>query len=126
MAARGDIDLVLSALPEFQEVTRVSEVTALWDVMVAVDGCPPVRLLVDNGINDLYLQALLRDLSLDENPSLLLEVASDYGVVGLISFGDDLYLRAGCFLEFSDVGAITNTLLAVVYAFHDYRRRLTT
>lgn len=125
MATRSDIDLVLSAVDEFKEVRRVPEASALWDVSVVVDGREPVRLLIDNGINDIYLQALVRDPSLDANPGLLLEVLEGYGVVGLTTLNGDLYLRAGCFLEHSEVHAITNTLLSVVYAYNTYRERLT-
>lgn len=125
MATRSDIDLVLSALDEFEEVRRVPDAKALWDVSVVVDGYEPVRILVDNGINDIYLQALVRDPSLDANPALLLETLEGYGVVGLTTLHGDLYLRAGCFLEYSEVHAITNTLLSVVYAFNAYRERLT-
>lgn len=124
MATRSDIDLVLSTLDEFADVKRVPEATALWDVSVVVDGKDPVRLLVDNGINDIYVQALVRDSCLDVNPGLLLEVLEGFGVVGLTTLNGDLYLRAGCFLKYSEVHAITNTLLSVVYAYNHYRERL--
>lgn len=124
MATRSDIDLVLSSLDEFEDIRRVPEATALWDVNVVVDRMAPVRLLVDNGINEIYVQAILRDPLLEANPGLLLEVRQNYGVVGLSSLGGDLCLRGGCFLEHSNVHAISNTLLSVVYAYNDYRGRL--
>lgn len=89
MATRSDIDLVLSSLDEFEDIRRVPEATALWDVNVVVDRMAPVRLLVDNGINEIYVQAILRDPLLDANPGLLLEVLQNYGVVGLSSLGGD-------------------------------------
>ncbi|AXH95467.1 hypothetical protein [Ornithinimicrobium avium] len=124
MASRSDIELVLSTLDEFEDVRRVPEAKALWDVSVVVDGTSPVRLLVDNGINEIYVQGILRDPCLDANPALLLEVLQGYGTVGLASLQGDLCLRGSCFLEYSQVHAITNTLLSVVYAFNDYRGRL--
>lgn len=93
---------------------------AMWTADVVVDGLAPVRVVIDNGINGVYLQALIRDPLDDQHPRLLLEVAERSGIVGMTCIDGELFLRCSCILEDSSVDAIAKTLLAVAHATHDF------
>ncbi|WP_131831325.1 hypothetical protein [Mycobacteroides abscessus] len=111
--------------------SRVEGPSAMWQAAVSVEGGEPVNVIVDNGINEIYVQALIR-LDYDEITSnereLLIAAAltalEPYATVGMTQFGGNIFLRSAFFIDHSTIHAFTNTLKAIVMAYSAYNRQI--
>lgn len=103
----------------------------MWQAEVSVEGREPVNVLVDNGINEIYVQALIRldyDGITPVERELLVAAAltalEPYATVGMAQLGGDIFLRSAFFIDHSTIHAFTNTLKAIVMAYAAYDRQI--
>lgn len=110
---------------------RVEGPSAMWQAAVSVEGGEPVNLVVDNGINEIYVQALIRldyDGITPNERELLISAAltalEPYATVGLTQFGGNIFMRSAFFIDHSTIHAFTNTLTAIVLAHAAFNRQI--
>ena len=93
----------------------------MWNIAVSVDGSPPVPMIVDNGINDIYLQALIQ-----VDPAYIaeaLDVIQPFATVGLVMLGENgLWMRSSFFVEFSNMHALSNCIRGMAMAYGRYEK----
>jgi hypothetical protein len=82
----------------------------------------PVEMLIDNGINDIYVQVLV-PIDADHIPEAL-NALEPFGVVGLTIMQDGLFMRSGFFMEHSTIHALTNSYRAVAMAHLRYQQKI--
>lgn len=56
--SRQSIETIMDVDPAVLSFNRVNDAGSIWQATVSVEGGEPVNLIVDNGINPIYLQAL--------------------------------------------------------------------
>jgi hypothetical protein len=128
---RQTIESIMSSDPKVISFSRANESGSMWQATVAVDGGEPVDLIVDNGINPIYLQALARldyeGVTPDERALLIdsaIKSLGPYATVGLAELGGGIYLRSAFFMDHCNMHAFTNTLQGIVLAHAAYVRQL--
>lgn len=129
--SRQTIETVMGLDPAVLSFNRANDTGSMWQATVSVEGGEPVNLIVDNGINPIYLQALVR-LDYDEitpaERNLLISAAMEalvpYATVGLTELGGGIYLRSAFFVDHSTVHAFTNTLHGIALAYAAYLQQL--
>lgn len=75
----------------------------------------PLELLIDNGINRIYIQVLV-EIPSDVVPEAI-EAVGPFATIGVTHLAGSYRLRGTIFTEFSTVLALTNTLRAIALAF---------
>lgn len=116
---RRDIDYLLQVNDDVVAFERVEGATAMWNIAVSVDGGPPVRMIADNGINEIYFQALIQvDAA---HVAEALHVLQPFATVGLVMLGENgLWMRSAFFLEFSNMHALSNCIRGIAMAHRRY------
>lgn len=118
--SRSDIDFIIQHDQDVLSIERVEGAKALWKISVSVDGQAPVEMLIDNGINDIYVQVLL---AIDTDHTVeALHAIQPYAVVGLVTINGSLFMRSGFFIEHSTMHALTNSYRAVAFAYSAYQQ----
>ena len=86
----------------------------MWQATVSVEGGGPVNLIIDNGINEIYLQALVRldydGISPDERTLLItaaMKALEPYSTVGLAELAGNVFLRSAFFVDHCNMHAFT-------------------
>jgi hypothetical protein len=128
---RQSVETVMNLDPAVLSFSRANDAGSMWQATVSVEGGEPVNLIIDNGINEIYLQALVR-LDYDEITaaernlliSAALEALVPYATVGLAELGGGIYLRSAFFIDHSTVHAFTNTLQGIALAYAAYLQQL--
>lgn len=113
--SRSDVRNILNLSKDVVAVEVLSEADALWRVDVAADGNPPVQMLIDNGINTIYLQILIPIEP--EEVQIALDTLAAHATVGVTYLANSYYLRSAIFMNFSTALAITNTIRAMAFAY---------
>lgn len=110
---------------------RMNDMGSMWRATVSVEGGEPVTVFIDNGINELYVQALIPvdydEITADERQLVIgaaLTALEPYAPVGLAAMGGRMYLRSAFFIDFSNIHAFTNTLKCIVLAYAAYSRQI--
>lgn len=129
--SRQTLETVMNLDPAVVSFTRANDAGTLWQATVSVEGREPVQLLVDNGINDIYVQVLARldynEIETHERDLLIasaLKALEPYSTVGLTGLGNGIYLRSAFFIDHSTIHAFTNTLQGVALAYEAYLRQI--
>lgn len=129
--SRATIETIMNLDPKVQSFRRANDTGSMWQATVSVEGVEPVDLIVDNGINPIYLQALVRldyNEILPEERILVITAAmtalEPYATVGITELAGGIYLRSAFFLDHSTMHAFTNTLQGIVLAHAAYVRQL--
>lgn len=111
--------------------SRAEGTTAMWLAEVTFAGSEPVNVIVDNGINEIYVQALIRldyeGITPAERELLIaaaLTPLEPNATVGITQLGGNIFLRSAFFIDHSTIHAFTNTLSAVAMAYAAYNRQL--
>lgn len=115
--ARHDIEAVFAADSSVVESARFSDMDTLWRIKFWHDGKPAVEMLVDNGINVIYLQVLVQVPAKEFDRAM--GVVTPYAVVGVTELAGNYYLRGTVFMDFSTAKAVCNLLRAVYLAYFD-------
>jgi len=119
---RSTIEYILEHDDEVLTVERIDGATALWKISVSVDGRDPVVMVLDNGVNEIYVQALL---AIDhEHIADALSAVGPIAVVGVAILEDTLYMRSGFFIEHSTMHALTNSYCGLAYAYWRYQQAI--
>lgn len=128
---RQTLETVLNLDDDVLSFKRVNDAGAMWLANVAVEGGDPVDVIVDNGINEIYVQALLRldyeGISPAERNLVItaaMTALEPYSTVGLTQLGNGVYLRSAFFIDHSTIHAFTNTLKAITLAHSAYQRQV--
>ncbi|MFC4852799.1 hypothetical protein [Actinophytocola glycyrrhizae] len=116
----SDIEFLMRNNDDVVSMERVDGAKALWKIAVSVEGAEPVQVLADNGINDIYFQALVQ-IDMDHVGDAL-SVLQPYATVGLAIVGEALFMRSAFYVSFSNMHALSNTLRAVALAYTAYRQ----
>jgi hypothetical protein len=115
---RSDIAFIMQHDAEVISMEEIDGAAALWRISVSVEGGSPVEMLIDNGINELYVQALVQ---CDSNFIYeALSATEAIAVVGLTVISDQLFMRGALFIEHSTMHAFTNTYRAAAIAHNRY------
>lgn len=128
---RQTIETTLELDPAVLSFHRANDKGSMWQATFSVEGGEPVNLIIDNGINEIYLQVLVR-LDYDEitpNQTNVLVTAAlkalePYSTVGLAGLAGGIYLRSAFFIDFSNIHAFTNTLQGIALAYAAYLHQL--
>ena len=119
----SEIEFLMQNNSDVVSMERVDGAKALWKIEVSVDGAEPVRMLADNGINEIYFQALVQ-IDMDHIGDAL-TVIQPYATVGLAIVGEALFMRSAFYVSFSNMHALSNTLRAIALAHAAYQRVIT-
>lgn len=129
--SRQTIETVMGLDPAVLSFNRANDTGSMWQATVSVEGGEPVNLIIDNGINEIYLQALARldydEITVAEKNLLIsaaMEALAPYATVGLTELAGGIYLRSAFFVDHSTVHAFTNTLQGIALAYAAYLRQL--
>lgn len=115
---RSDIEYILKADADMVSVERIGDVPALWRVSYSIDGKPPIEMMIDNGINEIYVQVLIQ---IDTDHVIeALGALGPYATVGLAILSDMLFIRSAFYIEFSSMHAFTNSYHAAALAYLHY------
>lgn len=115
---RSDIEYILKADADMLSVERIDDVPALWRVSYSIDGQPPIEMMIDNGINEIYVQVLIQ---IDTDHIFdALSALGPYATVGLTILSDMLFIRSAFYIEFSNMHAFTNSYHAAALAYRNY------
>lgn len=121
---RSDIDLILSADPQVIAVERVDGAKAMWRIVFAPDDQSPVEIVIDNGVNEIYVQSLIQ---IDTDHIFeALTVVGPIAVVGLAVMGETLFMRSVFFIGHSTMHALTNSYSALALAYGRYQQAILT
>ena len=115
--SRSDIDFILHHDQDVGSVDRIRD--ALWRITYTAGVESPVEILIDNGVNDIYIQSLIQvdaDHVLDA-----LTATGPIAVVGLAILRDTLFMRSAIFIEHSTMHAFTNSYNALALAYGRYQ-----
>jgi len=115
---RADIEYILKADADMVSVERIGDVPALWRVSYSIDGKPPIEMMIDNGINEIYVQVLIQ-IDTDHIVEAL-SALGPYATVGLAILSDMLFIRSAFYIEFSSMHAFTNSYHAAALAYLHY------
>lgn len=128
---RQSVETIMDLDPDVLSHSRLNDAGAMWRVLVSVEGGEPVSLVVDNGINSIYLQVLIRlddDSIVPSERNLLVAAAlkalEPYSTVGLTCLGDGIYLRSAFFIDFCNMHAFSNTVKGIALAYAAYLKQL--
>lgn len=117
--SHADVEFVLQHDNEVVSAERLEERKALWKVSYAPEGRGPVQIILDNGINEIYLQALI---PIDSDHIVeALNTIQPYAVVGLTLLNESLFMRSALYPAHSTIHALTNTYRALALAYLQYR-----
>lgn len=94
----------------------------MWRVVVERDGQGPVEMFVDNGLNEIFVQAFVRIDS--AHLATALETVQTIGIVGLVTINGDVFIRSGFLIGESTIHAFTNCYGAVAIAYHLYHQAI--
>ncbi|MBB1021148.1 hypothetical protein G6030_07615 [Dietzia sp. E1] len=115
---RADIEHILKADADMISVERIGDAPALWRVTYSIDGRPPIEMMIDNGINQIYVQVLIQ---IDADHIFeALSALGPYATVGLAVLSDMLFIRSAFYIEFSTMHAFTNSYHAAALAYLHY------
>lgn len=120
--SRSGIEYILQLDSEVLSVERVEGPSAMWLISVSFEGGQPVEMLIDNGINELYVQALIQ-IDADHIAEALRAV-EPIAVVGLALMDDRLYMRGAFYIDYSNMHALTNSYRAVAFAYLRYQQAI--
>lgn len=120
--SRTDIDYILRNDSEVQSAERVDGAQAMWRIVYSFESQRPVEILIDNGINEVYVQSLIRIDT--EHIVDALSTLEPFAVVGLAIMSDTLFMRSGFFIEHSTIHALTNSYRAVALAYLRYQQKI--
>jgi hypothetical protein len=116
---REDIEFVLKHDNEVVSVERLHDRKAIWRISYAPEGRGPVQVILDNGINEIYLQALI---PIDSDHIVeALSTVQPYATVGLTLFDETLFMRSSFFPAHSTIHALTNSYRGLALAYLRYR-----
>jgi hypothetical protein len=118
----SDIQFLMQNNNDVVSMEQVDGAKALWKIAVSVDGAAPVQMLADNGINDIYFQALVQ-IDMDHIGDAL-SVIQPYATVGLAIVGEALFMRSAFYVSFSNMHALSNTLRGAALAYTAYRQAI--
>ncbi|MDO5052546.1 MAG: hypothetical protein Q4E05_06615 [Pseudoclavibacter sp.] len=119
---RSEIETVLERDEDVLRVERIESAKALWRVSYSFEGQPPMEMLIDNGIDESYVQVLVQIDAhhLDEALSTL----EPFGTVGLAMMDGMLLMRSGLCPEHSNAHALIDGYRAVAFAHFRYREAI--
>ncbi|HLU27233.1 MAG TPA: hypothetical protein VKZ65_02260 [Glycomyces sp.] len=120
--SRSDIDFILQHDDEVLSSERIEGAKALWKISYSLEGRQPVELLIDNGVNEIYVQVFVQ-IDADHIVDAL-NVVQSYAVVGLTVINEMLFMRSGFFIEHSTMHALTNSYRSVAMAYLKYQQDL--
>lgn len=129
--SRQTIEEIMNLDPAVLSFNRANDTGSMWQATISVEGDEPVNLIVDNGINEIYLQALVRldydGIGPDEKHLLItaaMKALEPYSTVGLTELAGNIFLRSAFFIDHSTMHAFTNTLQGITLAYAAYLRQL--
>lgn len=113
--SRHDIEVVLSAYNRVTSYRQIADLGSTWIAEVAIDGHSPVDVIVDNGINPIYIQLLISIPP--EAAATAIEATMPFALVGVAYVGESLYLRLTLFADHSTMAALKNSLHVITIAY---------
>lgn len=120
--SRSDIEFILKNDDEVLSVERIDGAKALWRISYSFEGQQPVEMLIDNGVNEIYVQVLVQ-VDADHIVEAL-SALEPFAVVGLTIMNDMLFMRSGFYIEHSTMHAFTNSYRAAAYAYLRYQQTI--
>ncbi|WP_431240997.1 hypothetical protein ACQ86B_29170 (plasmid) [Mycolicibacterium aichiense] len=128
---RMTLEEVLRLDSDVLSFERLNDQGSMWRAAVSVEGGEPVNVFIDNGINELYVQALIPvdydEITVEERQLVIasaMTALEPYAPVGLAAMGGRLYLRSAFFIDFCNIHAFTNTLKCIVLAYVAHNRQI--
>lgn len=115
---RNSLAYILKSDADVLSVERIEGAEALWKISYSLDGRQPVDMLVDNALNEIYVQILIQIDS--DHIYEALSALGPFGVVGLAILDDMLFMRSGFYIDFSGMHAFTNGLRAAALGYLRY------
>ena len=110
---------------------RLNDEGSTWKATISVEGGEPAEMFIDDGINEIYVQALIPtdwdEITPDERQLVIaaaMSALAPYAPVGLASTGSRMYLRSAFFIDCSNIHAFTNTLKCILLAYTACNRQI--
>ncbi|SNU02183.1 hypothetical protein SAMN06298212_12720 [Ruaniaceae bacterium KH17] len=119
---RDGLEYIMELDDDVRSFERIEGATAMWRVVVERDGQGPVEMFVDNGLNEIFVQAFVRIDS--AHLATALETVQTIGIVGLVTINGDVFIRSGFLIGESTIHAFTNCYGAVAIAYHLYHQAI--